>query len=129
MYNCEYLSGCEGLCNSSALKRKAAENTEMSDHEMGQDESAFQIFNHPNFKALELKSDHIVRPLWINPDGHVILEAFSPLADQAQDFLVAIGEPISRCVMKLQTIISIADFYRPSLIHEYKAYLIFCWST
>jgi DNA excision repair protein ERCC-3 len=29
-------------------------------------------------------------------DGHIILEAFSPIAEQAQDFLVAISEPVSR---------------------------------
>ena len=37
-------------------------------------------------------------------DGRNILESFSPLAEQAQDFLVTIAEPISR----------------PSHIHEYK---------
>ncbi|KAG6373421.1 P-loop containing nucleoside triphosphate hydrolase protein [Boletus reticuloceps] len=35
---------------------------------------------------------------------HIILEAFSPIAEQAQDFLVAISEPVSR----------------PAFIHEYK---------
>lgn len=43
--------------------------------------------------------------MWISPeDGHIILEAFSPIAEQAQDFLVAISEPVSR----------------PAFIHEYK---------
>ncbi|KAI8876274.1 DNA repair helicase rad25 [Backusella circina FSU 941] len=36
--------------------------------------------------------------------GHIILEGFSPIAEQAQDFLVAISEPVSR----------------PAHIHEYK---------
>jgi len=50
-----------------------------------------------DFSWLHLKPDHASRPLWISPeDGHIILEAFSPIAEQAQDFLVAISEPFSR---------------------------------
>jgi len=56
------------------------------------------IFGKHDFtELLKLKSDHASRPLWINPeDGRIILESFSPLAEQAQDFLVAISEPVSR---------------------------------
>ncbi|CAH8610133.1 unnamed protein product [Heterobilharzia americana] len=53
---------------------------------------------------LKLRLDHPCRPLWIGPDGHIFLEAFSPLARQAQDFLIAISEPVCR----------------PLHIHEYK---------
>ncbi|CAH8863339.1 unnamed protein product [Trichobilharzia szidati] len=53
---------------------------------------------------LKLRIDHPYRPLWIGPDGHIFLEAFSPLARQAQDFLIAISEPVCR----------------PLHIHEYK---------
>ena len=50
-----------------------------------------------DFSWLHLKLDHPSRPLWISPeDGHIILEAFSPIAEQAQDFLTAISEPVSR---------------------------------
>ena len=49
-------------------------------------------------------SDHSSRPLWIAPNGHVFLEAFSPVYQHAQDFLVAIAEPVCR----------------PTHIHEYK---------
>ncbi|SCU84355.1 LADA_0D01244g1_1 [Lachancea dasiensis] len=63
------------------------------------------LFRTSDFSYLKLKPDHASRPLWISPaDGRVILESFSPLAEQAQDFLVTIAEPISR----------------PSHIHEYK---------
>ncbi|KAL1409841.1 DNA repair helicase RAD25 [Vanrija albida] len=51
-----------------------------------------------------LKADHSARPLWIDEKGNIILEAFAPLATAAQDFLIAIAEPVSR----------------PSLIHEYR---------
>jgi len=56
------------------------------------------IFGKHDFtELLKLKPDHANRPLWINPeDGRIILEGFSPLAEQAQDFLVAIAEPVSR---------------------------------
>lgn len=57
------------------------------------------IFDQNDFSYLELKADHASRPLWINPvDGTIILEAFSSIAEQAQDFLVAISEPVSRYV-------------------------------
>ncbi|KAJ2659645.1 DNA repair helicase RAD25 [Coemansia sp. RSA 1200] len=58
-----------------------------------------------DYSFLKLKSDHESRPLWICPTSrHIILEAFSPIADQAIDFLIAISEPVSR----------------PTYIHEYK---------
>ncbi|KAJ3370324.1 hypothetical protein GGF31_004154 [Allomyces arbusculus] len=58
-----------------------------------------------DFSKMVLKPDHHARPLWINPEnGYIVLEAFSPIAEQAQDFLVAIAEPVSR----------------PTYIHEYR---------
>jgi DNA excision repair protein ERCC-3 len=62
--------------------------------------SMSHIFGKHDFtELLKLKPDHASRPLWINPeDGRIVLEGFSPLADQAQDFLVAIAEPVSRLV-------------------------------
>ncbi|KAJ2830494.1 DNA repair helicase RAD25 [Coemansia erecta] len=63
------------------------------------------LFAKGDYSYLKLKADHESRPLWICPQsGHIILEAFSPIAEQAIDFLIAISEPISR----------------PSYIHEYK---------
>ena len=55
---------------------------------------------------LPLKTDHLSRPLYITPSTppHIILEAFHPLSIQAQDFLTAIAEPVSR----------------PKHVHEYK---------
>lgn len=38
------------------------------------------------------------------PDGHIFLEAFSPVYKYAQDFMVAIAEPVCR----------------PNHVHEYK---------
>lgn len=63
------------------------------------------FFGANDYTYLPMKPDHPTRPLWISPeDGHIFLEGFSPIAEQAQDFLVAISEPVSR----------------PSYIHEYK---------
>lgn len=53
---------------------------------------------------MPLKGDHGSRPLWVAPDGHIFLEAFSPVYKYAQDFLVAIAEPVCR----------------PTHVHEYK---------
>ncbi|KAK7217678.1 hypothetical protein V2G26_005681 [Clonostachys chloroleuca] len=60
--------------------------------------------DYRDYSNLQLKPDHQNRPLWIDPDrGHIILERFSPLSEQATDFLITIAEPTSR----------------PSYFHEY----------
>ena len=106
--------------NFSALARKAAEarrakdaedeangisngpSSSLSSHRRAQDKLVSHIFADQDFTWLHLKPDHASRPLWISPeDGHIILEGFSPIAEQAQDFLVAISEPVSRCVPRL----------------------------
>ncbi|KAI1475989.1 hypothetical protein K445DRAFT_72230 [Daldinia sp. EC12] len=57
-----------------------------------------------DFSYLPLKPDFKSRPIWIDPQrGRIILENFSPLADQAKDFLITVAEPLSR----------------PTFIHEY----------
>lgn len=59
----------------------------------------------PNFMNFELCSGLFV--CLMNPqapDGHIFLEAFSPVYKYAQDFLVAIAEPVCR----------------PIHVHEYK---------
>ncbi|KAL3900946.1 MAG: hypothetical protein SGCHY_000980 [Lobulomycetales sp.] len=68
-----------------------------------QDDSISMLFAQ-DYSTLPLKPDHATRPLWVCHDGKIILEAFSPLADQAQDFLITISEPVSR----------------PMRMHEYK---------
>eukprot|EP00606_Chrysophyceae_sp_TOSAG23-5_P000875 GSChrysophyteH2.ASY1.ANO1.976.1 assembled CDS len=47
-------------------------------------------------RSLTLKPDHQNRPIWITPESIIYLEAFSPHYQGAYDFLVAIGEPVSR---------------------------------
>lgn len=96
--------------NFSALTRKLAEEKRAKDrdvtgltslemHRRQQDTLVSHIFNEQDFSWLHLKADHSSRPIWISPDdGHIILEAFSPIAEQAQDFLTAISEPVSRYV-------------------------------
>lgn len=76
-----------------------------SNNAVANNDYSSEMFGKHDYSYLKLKPDHASRPLWINPtDGHIILESFSPLAEQAQDFLVTIAEPVSR----------------PSHIHEYK---------
>ena len=53
---------------------------------------------------MELRPDHESRPLWVAPNGHIFLEAFSPVYKHAHDFLIAISEPVCR----------------PEFVHEYK---------
>ncbi|KAI5928554.1 DNA repair helicase rad25 [Camillea tinctor] len=57
-----------------------------------------------DFSYLPLKPDYKSRPIWIDPQrGRIILENFSPLAEQAKDFLITVAEPLSR----------------PTFLHEY----------
>ncbi|KAH7354224.1 DNA repair helicase rad25 [Plectosphaerella cucumerina] len=66
--------------------------------------STSHIFGKRDYSYLQLKPDSQNRPLWIDASrGRIFLESFSPLAAQAQDFLITIAEPQSR----------------PSFIHEY----------
>lgn len=56
-----------------------------------------------DFTGAVMMPHHESRPIWVTSTGRVFLEAFSPLYEQARDFLVAICEPKSR----------------PEFIHEY----------
>ena len=92
-------------------------------HRRQQDALVSHIFQEQDFSWLNLKPDHASRPLWISPeDGHIILEAFSPIAEQAQDFLVAIAEPVSRyaCHFARGSTKRLQLCRRPAFIHEYK---------
>ncbi len=57
-----------------------------------------------DFSGMPLKPDHVARPCWVCPDGHIFLEAFHELYTSAYDFLVAVAEPVAR----------------PEFLHEYK---------
>ncbi|GAB7347029.1 hypothetical protein MBLNU459_g3174t1 [Dothideomycetes sp. NU459] len=61
-------------------------------------DAASRLFKtNRDLSDLELKSDHAVRPLWLDPDkGKIVLETFSPSFKQAQNFLINIAEPQSR---------------------------------
>jgi DNA excision repair protein ERCC-3 len=56
-----------------------------------------------DFTKLELKPDHVNRPLWACADGRIFLETFSPLYKQAYDFLIAIAEPVCRSTSVIRT--------------------------
>lgn len=94
-----------------------------SAHRRQQDKLVSHIFMDQDFSWLHLKPDHASRPLWISPeDGHIILEGFSPIAEQAQDFLVAISEPVSRYALCVTSPPScpLVTCNRPAFMHEYK---------
>ncbi|KAJ2845585.1 DNA repair helicase RAD25, partial [Coemansia erecta] len=98
-----------GLLPKAATASLSQEGADEAEDEysmlaMPQRDAASGMFKG-DYSFLKLKPDHESRPLWICPTSrHIILEAFSPIADQAIDFLIAISEPVSR----------------PTYIHEYK---------
>lgn len=61
---------------------------------------------------MALKTDHASRPLWVAPNGHIFLEAFSPVYKHAHDFLIAIAEPVCRYVY-LSLIIDLLNVQKP----------------
>ncbi|KAF4304648.1 putative TFIIh complex helicase protein [Botryosphaeria dothidea] len=60
-------------------------------------------FQGHDYSSLDLKKEHSDRPLWVSPEGKIILESFSPYFKTAERFLINIAEPQSRV----------------SLMHEY----------
>lgn len=84
--NDEYASARRLVLRASKREQAlAATTTESSSDGFGAD-----------FSNLPLKADHIQRPCWACPDGVIFLEAFHDLYVQANDFLVAIAEPVAR---------------------------------
>jgi DNA excision repair protein ERCC-3 len=51
-----------------------------------------------DYSSLTLKRHHESKPIWVCPNLRIYLEAFSPLYKHAYDFLIAISEPVARCV-------------------------------
>jgi DNA excision repair protein ERCC-3 len=50
-----------------------------------------------DFSHLELKPDHMQRPMFIDPVNYnIIVESFAPTFKQAEDFLINVAEPQSR---------------------------------
>ena len=50
-----------------------------------------------DFSHLELKPDHMQRPMFIDPVNYnIIVESFAPAFKQAEDFLINVAEPQSR---------------------------------
>lgn len=115
----------------SALTRKLAEirkpgdgedeqvASHLSSHRNPKDTLVSHMFIDQDFSWLHLKPDHASRPIWISPeDGHIILEAFSPIAEQAQDFLVAISEPVSRYAYRFGPVGLELDRYQQTCLHS-----------
>lgn len=77
------------------------EEPDSGDEAAGAEASAF---GGRDYSQLVLKADHANRPLWVCPNGRVVLESFSPAYKAASDFLIAIAEPVCR----------------PDTMHEYE---------
>ncbi|XP_013190628.1 general transcription and DNA repair factor IIH helicase subunit XPB [Amyelois transitella] len=78
----------------------AMQDAEKNDQQVPEDEFGAKDYRN----QMTLKPDNASRPLWVAPNGHIFLEAFSPVYKHAHDFLIAISEPVCR----------------PQHIHEYK---------
>ncbi|RYG60227.1 hypothetical protein EON64_19475, partial [archaeon] len=79
----------KGSRSSSLSKLPAASLAQLDEEPLVA--GVFQDFSH-----LILKPDHEQRPIWVTKNNLIFLEAFSPLYQQACDFLVAIAEPEAR---------------------------------
>lgn len=45
-------------------------------------------------RGAELKEDHALRPMWVCPDGRIMLERFNRYYEKACDFLAVVAEPV-----------------------------------
>ncbi|KAL6067633.1 DNA helicase [Balamuthia mandrillaris] len=88
------------------LEEKALQEDEEIRSLRGNDQALaqFNLFGQRCFAGMELKEDHASRPIWVCPDHHIFLETYSPIYQQAYDFLIAISEPVCR----------------PPFMHEYR---------
>ena len=93
----ENLSRAVKTFSTDSLKSRRKEQSHTLDREA-------KLNGISNLSYLSLKPDHENRPLWVDAKkARITLEHFSPLANQAQDFLTTIAEPLSR----------------PEFLHEY----------
>ncbi|KAI8910656.1 P-loop containing nucleoside triphosphate hydrolase protein [Powellomyces hirtus] len=93
----------EHYTDASRFARFKVEEVSADSHERIKYDTVSPLFSK-DYTFLAQKADHRMRPLWVCDDGRIILEAFSSLAHQAQDFLITIAEPVSR----------------PARVHEFK---------
>ncbi|CAN7051656.1 unnamed protein product, partial [Brassica rapa subsp. trilocularis] len=96
---------CSGERGRSSKKMKYGgkmKNIQNEEYYMGDDDADEDSRDgegekmNMDFSKLELKPDHVNRPLWACADGRIFLETYSPLYKQAYDFLIAIAEPVCR---------------------------------
>lgn len=82
----------------NVVKKFQASSYRQSNQKHHDKDAASRLFkSNRDLSDLELKPDHAVRPLWLDPEkGKVVLETFSPSFKQAQNFLINIAEPQSR---------------------------------
>src|SRR3989338_436486 len=64
-----------------------------------------------DYAALDLHPDAADRPMWVVPNGSIILETFSSKYRQAYDFLIAIAEPSSRPELINEYVLTPASLY------------------
>ena len=82
----------QGRGRGNAFGRGNKSGSKSKSNQMEDPLTVFQDYS----RSLTLKPDHQNRPIWITPESIIYLEAFSPHYQGAYDFLVAIGEPVSR---------------------------------
>jgi DNA excision repair protein ERCC-3 len=82
----------------NVVKKFQASSYRRKDTKPHDTDQASRLFRSDrDLSALELKPDHTVRPLWLDPEkGRIVVETFSPSFKQAQNFLINIAEPQSR---------------------------------
>jgi len=80
-------------------RKKAKSTTEENDDLSESEDTKSDDENNEekDWSDLIAKTDHGQRPLFVGKDRHCFLEKFSPFFKYAEDFMIAISEPVSRC--------------------------------
>eukprot|EP01130_Rhizamoeba_saxonica_P007010 TRINITY_DN2810_c0_g1_i1.p1 TRINITY_DN2810_c0_g1~~TRINITY_DN2810_c0_g1_i1.p1 ORF type:complete len:794 (-),score=157.46 TRINITY_DN2810_c0_g1_i1:2238-4619(-) len=84
----------EPLLDNQAISGER--NTNDQEHHVKQPDILVELPNIKNYSNLDLKPDHLKKPLWVCSDGRIILEVFSTMYKRAVDFVVAVAEPLHR---------------------------------
>lgn len=85
-YDTEQKSGAKSVSAKPKAKsatRVSQQNQHDDDDSEGDDDDAL-LDNLKPCQNLQLKPTHTDRPIWVLPDGHIYLEAFSPYYHQVR---------------------------------------------
>lgn len=75
------------------------------------DSESYDLAGFHDFSSEVIGTENVHKPLWVCPDGHIFMEAFSTIRNNIEGFLIAIAEPVSRPPMVHEFQITVLSLY------------------